>query len=274
MKPWLVIRKQVPLLAHRPLMTQMIRREVAARYRGSVLGIFWSLITPLLMLSVYTFIFGTVFRARGWAGVGEAQTTTSFALILFAGLIPFSLFSEVIARAPQLVVSKRNYVKKVVFPLETLAVISMGAALVQAGVSFAVLALFLVVSTGGLPPTALLLPLVLLPFVVLTLGLAWVLAALGVYLRDIGQLLPPLLSAAMFLSAIFYPLSALPSYAQTLLLWLNPLVFPIDEIRKVLIFGMGPNWPGLALYALVSLAVAILGYAFFQKTRKGFADVL
>jgi lipopolysaccharide transport system permease protein len=210
----------------------MVRREVAKRYRGSILGIFWSLITPLSMLAVYTFVFGTVFRTRGWTAQSEALSTPSFALILFSGLIPFTLFSEVVGKAPGLVVGNRNYVKKVVFPIEILPMITMGSALVQLAVSFAVLLAFLLVSNGGLPLTAVLLPLVLAPFLVLTVGVAWVLAALGVYLRDISQILPPILSATMFLSAIFYPLSALPRNAQLVLLWGNPLVFPIEQVRR------------------------------------------
>lgn len=252
----------------------MIRRDIAARYRGSVFGVLWSLFTPLLMLAVYTFVFGTVFRARGWAVEGEGLGTTSFALILFSGLIPFTLFAEVVGKAPRLVVGNRNYVKKVVFPIEILPMVSMGAALVQTAISFGVLILFLLVSNGELPWTLPLLPVVLAPFIVMTLGLCWILAALGVYLRDISQILPPILSGTMFLSAIFYPLSALPEKAQLVLLFGNPLVFPIEQVRDVLIYGIQPDWAGMALYSLAALVVARLGYSFFQKTRKGFADVL
>jgi lipopolysaccharide transport system permease protein len=252
----------------------MVRRDVAARYRGSVLGVFWSLFTPLLMLGVYTFVFGTVFRARGWAAEGEHLGTAAFALILFSGLIPFTLFSEVVGKAPRLIVSNRNYVKKVVFPIEILPVVGMGAALVQMAVSFGVLIVFLLVSNGGLPWTALFLPVVLAPFAILTLGFCWVLASLGVYLRDLSQILPPILSGTMFLSAIFYPLSSLPDKAQLVLLFGNPLVFPIEQVREVLIYGLMPNWAGLLLYSVVAVLLAWAGYAFFQKTRKGFADVL
>lgn len=256
------------------MLAQMVRREMAKRYRGSILGIFWSLITPLLMLAVYTFVFGTVFHARGWTAQGQSLSTTSFALILFSGLIPFTMFAEVIGKAPGLVVSNRNYVKKVVFPIEILPLIAMGSAVVQMVVSFVVLLGFLLVSKSGLPLTAVLLPLVLVPFVVLTVGVAWVLSALGVYLRDVSQILPPILGATMFLSAIFYPLSALPHKAQLILLWGNPLVFPIEQVRRVLIYGVMPEWLGLAVYSAIAVLAARFGYLFFQKTRRGFADVL
>ena len=252
----------------------MIRREVAARYRGSVLGILWSLVTPLLMLAVYTFVFGTVFSGRGWATIEAGAGTASFALILFSGLIPFALFSEVVGKAPGLVVGNRNFVKKVVFPIEILPMVRTGTALVQFGISFVVLLVFLAGSGAGVPPTAIWLPVVVAPFVMLTLGLAWALAALGVYLRDIEQVLPPILSGTLFLSAIFYPLSALPDAARIALLYGNPLVFPIEQIRRVAIYGLPPEWTGLAAYALVATAVARGGHLLFHKMRRGFADVL
>lgn len=252
----------------------MVRREVAARYRGSMLGVLWSLVTPLLMLAVYTFVFGTVFSARGWTTAETAMGTASFALILFSGLVPFALFSDVVGKAPGLVARNRNFVKRVVFPIEILPLVTMGAALVQFGVSVAVLLVFLVGSGAGIPLTALWLPIVVAPFIMLTLGLAWTLAALGVYLRDIEQILPPILTGTLFLSAIFYPLSALPDAARIALLYGNPLVFPIEQVRRVVIYGLPPVWTGLVVYALVAAAVAWGGHLLFQKMRRGFADVL
>jgi lipopolysaccharide transport system permease protein len=235
------------------------------------------------MLAVYTFVFGIVFRAR-WgsatstAGVGEAvgaaePSTVGFAIVLFAGLIVFQLFAEVINRAPTLVLVNTNYVKKVVFPLQILPVVALGSALFHAAVSVVVLFGFMLVVHGGIPLTALLWPIVLAPFCLMILGLAWFLAALGVYYRDIGQFLGTLVTALMFLSPIFFPLSALPPWLRH---WvaLNPVSLPVEQTRDVLIFGRVPDLLSLAVYAAVALAIATVGYAWFQKIRKGFADVM
>lgn len=265
------------LLANRALITQLTRREIAGRYRGSVLGVLWSLLTPLFMLAIYTFVFGTIFKAR-WSGAGAdaaqgAQSTGEFAIILFCGLIVFQLFAEVINRAPSLVLSNKSYVKKVVFPLEILPVVALGSALFHAAVSLLVLLGFMVFFTGHIPVTALLLPLVLVSFLVLILGLAWFLASLGVFFRDIGQVLSTLVTALMFLSPIFFPASALPDWLRPYL-FLNPVALPVEEARNVLIWGKAPDWLGLGLYAIVAVGVAALGHLWFEKTRKGFADVL
>jgi lipopolysaccharide transport system permease protein len=258
----------------------LIRREIAGRYRGSMLGMLWSMLTPLFMLAVYTFVFGIVFRTRwtgagaeGLTGAGGEPSTAEFAVILFAGLIVFQLFSEVVNRAPTLVLSNANYVKKVVFPLEILPVVALGSALFHAVISFAVLLAFKLAIFGVIPATALLLPLVLAPFCLMVLGLAWFIAALGVYYRDINQFIGTLVTALMFLSPIFFPLTALPEWLRP---WvaLNPVTFPVEQTRAVLIFGSMPDLPGLAAYCAIALVIATLGFAWFQKTRKGFADVL
>jgi lipopolysaccharide transport system permease protein len=254
---------------------QLVRRDIAGRYRGSALGILWSLLTPLFMLAVFTFVFGTVFKARWQPGGadGAEPSMAEFAIVLFAGLIVFQLFAEVINRAPALICTNVNYVKKVVFPLEILPVVALGSAVFHAAVSLVVLFVFMLVAMGYMPWTALLFPLVLAPFLLLILGLAWFLASLGTYVRDIGQLLGPLVTALMFLSPIFFPRSALPEWIRP---WavLNPVALPVEQAREVLIWGRMPDWTGLALYSIVALVVAGLGYAWFQKTRKGFADVL
>lgn len=259
------------------LILNLIIREIGTRYRGSFLGLGWSLLTPLLMLGVYTWTFGTVFQSR-WqqasgSGTHAEPPTGEFALILFSGLILFGLFTEVVNRAPSLIVSNANYVKKVVFPLEILPVVATGSALFNAAVSLGVLFIFMIFIKGGIPATALLLPLIIAPLLLLTLGLGWFLAAFGVYVRDIGQLLGPLTTALMFLTPIFFPLSSLPPYIRVWI-FLNPLALPVEQVREVLIWGRLPDFAALALYAAVAAAVAWLGYTFFQKTRRGFADVL
>lgn len=259
------------------LVVQLAQREVVGRYRGSVLGILWSLLTPLFMLAVYTFVFGTIFKAR-WtpdkatSAVGE-HSTTEFAIILFAGLIIFQLFAEVVNRSPGLILGNVNYVKKIVFPLEVLPVVALGSALFHALVSMFVLFAFILLFMDGIKLTAILLPVVLAPFALLILGLAWFLASLGVYFRDIAQILGPVVTSLMFLSPIFFPASALPDWLQPYLV-LNPITVPVEETRNMLIWGRVPDWTALGLYSLIAIVIAWLGFVWFQKTRKGFADVV
>lgn len=259
------------LYRNRQLAAQMIRREVAGRYKGSALGLAWSFFNPLLMLAVYTFVFSVVFKAR-W-GVGGEESKTQFALVLFAGMIVHGLLAEVLNRAPNLILANVNYVKKVVFPLEILPVVSMGAALFHTLVSLVVLLAAFAIFNGYLHWTAILVPLVLLPLVILTLGIAWLLASLGVYLRDVGQTMGFVTTVLLFLAPVFYPVTALPEEFRPVIL-ANPLTFIIEQAREVLIWGRPPDWAGLGVYALVATVVAWAGYAWFQKTRKGFADVL
>ena len=256
---------------NRHLIWQMVRREITARYRGSIIGLAWSFINPLLMLAVYTFVFSVVFKAR-W-GTGENESQAQFAIILFAGLIVFGLFAETVNRAPRQIISNANYVKKVVFPLEILSLVSLGAVLFHSMISLLVLLLAQLIINQSIPWTAVLFPLVLLPLIFTSLGAAWFLAALGVYVRDIGQITTVFTTVLMFLSAIFYPVSALPERYQVWLR-LNPLVLIISESRKVLIFGSLPDWFWLGIAMLMGLAIAFSGFWWFQKARKGFADVL
>lgn len=258
------------LWANRQLIARMGQREIIGRYKGSAMGLAWSFITPLFMLAIYTFVFSVVFQAR-W-GTSE-ESKTQFAVVLFAGLIVHTLFSDVINRAPQLVLGNVNYVKKVVFPLEILPVVQLLSATFHALVSVAVLIAAQLVFQGSLPITALLLPVVLLPFLLLTLGLAWCLASLGVFVRDVGQTINLITSVMLFMSPVFFPVQSLPPALQP---WmhLNPLTFVIEQVREVVVWGRLPDWQGLAVYSLASIATAWLGFAWFQKTRKGFADVL
>lgn len=252
------------------LIKTLIKREVIGRYRGSVLGILWSFFNPVFMLTVYTFVFSVVFKAR-WNDGGDSKT--EFAVILFAGLMVFNLFAECINRAPGLIVSNVNYVKKVVFPLEILPMVSFGAAAFHTAISFGVWLLFFLLFFGLPPITAFLLPIVILPLALLTLGLSWFLASLGVYLRDVGQFIGIATTTLMFLSPIFYPASALPEQYQPILL-LNPLTAVIEQVRDILIWGMIPDWLFFGNSLVSSAVVSWLGFAWFQKTRKGFADVL
>lgn len=258
------------LVRNRTLIRASIKREVLGRYRGSVLGVLWSFFNPVFMLAVYTFVFSVVFKAR-WSGGSDSKT--EFALILFAGLMVFSLFAECINRAPGLIVSNANYVKKVVYPLEILPWVSLGAAMFHALISLGVWMLAYLIFFGMPHLTALYLPLVVMPLVLVMMGLSWGLASLGVYLRDIAQFIGILTSVLMFLSPIFYPASALPEAYRPVLM-LNPLTPVIEQARDVLFFGRAPDFSIIGIYFLIGLLVMWLGFAWFQKTRKGFADVL
>jgi len=257
------------LWRHRNLAWVMTKREVIGRYRGSFLGLLWSFFNPLLLLAVYTFVFSVVFEVRwGVPIAGRGQ----FAVILFSGLIVHGLFSESIARAPGLIPGNVNFVKKVVFPLEILPWVSMGTTLFHSLMSLFVLFIFILFS-GGLHWTFMLIPVVMLPLVILSMGLSWLLASLGVFIRDVGQAMGLVTTVLLFLSPIFYPLSAIPEKFRSLV-YLNPLTFVVEQARAVLVFGEPPSWTGLGIYLAVSLGVAWLGFWWFQKTRKGFADVL
>jgi lipopolysaccharide transport system permease protein len=263
------------LWANRSLIATLTRREIEGRYKGSLFGVFWSLLNPLMMLTVFTFVFGQIFKAK-WGGSPEGAGATGhldFAAALFAGLLLYNFMAECISKAPHLVTSQPNYVKKIIFPLELLAIVTILAALFHFLVAFAVVLLLVAFSGWQLTLNAFLLPVVIAPFFLLTLGLTWGLSALGVYLRDIGQLIAPTLTALMFLSPIFYPLKSvdprfLPIYR------LNPLTTVVEESRQVLLYGQAPDWGLWLPYCAVGILIAYAGFVFFQKNRQGFADVI
>lgn len=256
---------------NRTLVTALVKREVMGRYRGSLLGMAWSFFNPLLMLIIYTFVFSVVFKAR-W-GVGGEESKADFAMLLFVGLIIHGLFAECVNRAPGLIVSNVNYVKKVIFPLEVLPWVAFGSALFHTIISLVVLLLAQLILNQNIPWTMVLFPFIMLPLVFATLGFSWFLAALGVYLRDIGQMTGMFTTVLLFVSAVFFPISALPVKYQGWL-QLNPLVSIIEEGRNVLIFGQFPDIGRWGMMLATSLIVAWAGFVWFQKTRKGFADVL
>ncbi len=258
------------LIRNRELVISLVKREVVGRYRGSILGILWSFFNPVLMLAVYTFVFSVVFKAR-WNS--ESDSRTEFALVLFAGLLVFNLFSECVTRAPSLIISNVNYVKKVVFPLEILPWVSLGSALFHALISLSVWLIFYGLFFGVPPVTGLLIPIVVLPLIALTMGISWFLSSLGVYLRDVSQVIGLITTILMFMSPIFYPVSSIPE-AYRGLFQLNPLTPTIEMARDVLIWGNLPNWTVYGTSLALAILVATLGFAWFQKTRKGFANVL
>lgn len=258
------------LARHFQLVLQMSRRDVISRYRGSFMGLFWSFFNPLLMLAVYTFVFGVIFKSR-WNS--EVSGHFEFAVILFAGLNVNAFFAECANRAPSLIIENTNFVKRVIFPLETLGWSVMGASLFHLAISTLVLLIFEWVVMGAVPLTALLFPVVLLAFIPFVVGSVWLLSALGVFLRDLKQAIPIITMVLMFLAPIFYPLTLMPAHVR-IFMYLNPLTLIVRESRNVLIWGVMPNWSELGVYAVLSCLFAWVTFTWFQRARRGFADVL
>nr|WP_209768585.1 ABC transporter permease [Azospirillum rugosum] len=258
------------LWQHRRLILRLAQRDLEARYRGSLLGLVWAVLTPLLMMTVYTFVFTVVFQARWGASTGSKA---EFALLLFSGLVLFTIFSECLARAPGLMLENVSYIKKVVFPLEILPAVILLVALANATIGFIILEAF-ALAVFGLPPlTILLFPLILLPLCLFALGVTWFLSSLGVFLRDIKQMVSVLVTILMFISPIFYPVSAIPE-AYRPIIQLNPLTLLLEGARDVLFWGTVPNPLEWLLSTAVAYGIAWLGFAWFMKTRKAFADVV
>lgn len=266
------VRALVAIWHNRGLVMELTRRDVIGRYRGSVMGLAWSFLTPLAMLAAYTFVFGAIFQAR-WPERSLGHSQIEFALILFAGLIVHSIMADCLNRAHTLITGNANYVKKVVFPIEVLPVVALLSALFHAAVSTVVLLLAILVVTGSVPVTAMAFPLVLIPFVVGVAGVAWLLASLGVFLRDVGQTVGVVVMLLMFLAPIFFPLGSVPPQFKGVVL-LNPLTWFVEAARDVLLWGTWPDPLAWLTAALVGSVVALSGLWWFQKTRKGFADVL
>lgn len=251
-------------------MGQLVRRDLESRYKGSMAGIIWAFVTPMAMLAAYAFVFGVVFRAK-WGGADSDPTV--FALNMFAGMTVHQFFCEILSRAPRLVIDNVNFVKRVVFPLELLVWSLLGSALVHGVIGLAILAGFKLIVDGSLPATAPLAILILLPLTLFALGIGWVLAALGVFVRDISQFMAVITSLLLFLSPVFYPASALPAGFRAAV-YLNPLTYAIEQTRRVMIDGSAPDWGLLGVALLLGWLVAWFGFAFFQRTRGAFADVV
>jgi len=251
------------------LFKQLLGRELASRYRTTALGSIWLVLQPLLMLGVYTLVFSGIFKVK-WTG---AATTSGFALVLFAGLIVFTFFSDVLVTAPSLISSQPNYVKKVVFPVGILAVVRVAAAYVTALVGLAILIVAQCVSGAWPNGWVIVSPIILAELIPMLLGIAWLMSALGVYLRDIAQFTGIISSVMLFVSPIFFPPTAIPEQLRALVDF-NPLVLPMGALRAVTVQGQAPEWAGLATHFLVSCAFAWMGYFVFRRLSRGFSDVL
>ena len=242
-----------------------------SRYRGSYLGLSWSIMNPLLMLIVYTFVFSQVFKTR-WGSLGT-DSPWIFAINLFAGLIVFNIIAESANKAPTLILSNPNYVKKVIFPLEILGVVSVIGAIFHGLMSLGVLLCFNILIFGHLPITTLLLPLIWIPLVLGCLAISWLLSALGVFFRDINQMIATLVSMLMFLSPVFYPLSAVPKSFQWFLA-INPLAIAIGQTREALILGKHPSLLVYSAEIIMSVAVCEIFFRIFQRVKPTFSDFL
>jgi lipopolysaccharide transport system permease protein len=266
--PWRVIPN---FARRRHLIWQFTVRDVLGRYRGSFLGLFWSLLRPLCMLAVFGVVFGAIFQAR--LGNDPNESRADFALALFCGLIVLDFVSEALGRAPTLIQSNTNYVKKVVFPLEILPVSVVGAGLVHLFVSLISLCLAFVVVHHTLHMTVLCIPLIVIPLVFLALGATWLFSSLGVFIRDINSFVPVLILIITYGSAIFYPISKVPPVLRPIVMC-NPLAVMVDNLRNVFMWGLPVDWGQYGLMTLVCFAFMVVGYVFFMRTKSAFADVI
>lgn len=258
------------MFRHRELLWELVKRDFIGRYKGSMLGVVWSLFNPLLMLAIYTIVFSVAFKAR-W-GTGEESKVT-FAIVLFSGMIVHNLFAECLNRAASLITNHPNYVKKVVFPLEILSWMALLSALLHFFVSFGVLLVFCLLADVAIHISVLLIPIALFPLILMLLGFSWIFSSFGVYLRDLPHVVGVITTVALFLAPVFYPIEALPEAYRPFLMW-NPITLPVIQLRDLMLWGKLLHWDEWAISLSVGILVCISGYWWFQKSRRGFADVL
>jgi len=251
------------------LIGSLARRELAARYRGSALGLVWTMLTPAVMIAIYTFIFAGIFGAR----FGERGTAWDYALYLFCALLPWTAFQEATQTSAGVIVAQANLVKRVVFPLESLPAAQALAALATQLFGTTVLVAATLIIQRELHASLLWLPVLLAPQLLAMLGAAWLVASLGVFLRDTAQAAGLLLVAWMFLTPIIYPEQIVPARYRALIS-LNPFTPLVRNYRRVMLEGTPPDWFGLGYFALFAVALFFFGYWWFAKTRKNFADVI
>lgn len=253
------------------LIIVLAKREIQGRYKGSYFGFVWAIINPLLLLSVYTFIFSIVFKSR-WT-VGGSESRLDFALFMFVGVLLHGALAETLSGSTGVVLHNPNYVKKIVFPLEILPLVNVITALFHSLIGLVVLMTVLFCSTFSISWTCIFIPVVMIPLALYCLGISFVLASVGVFFRDISQWMGLIITALLFLSPVFYPVSALPEQYQV---WmnLNPLTLIIEQMREIVIVGNMPDWLSLLKSTFFGITLCFFGYFLFQKTKKGFADVI
>ena len=264
-----VWRPLLELPARFDLILTLTRRELAARYKGSALGVLWAILTPLVMIAIFTFIFAKIFNAR----FGESSSGWDFALYLFCGLLPWTAFQEAVQQSSSTIVAHANLVKRVVFPLETLPVAQSLTALSNQMFGTLALLFAVIIIRRELHASVLLLPLLIVPQLVATLGAAWLVASLGVFLRDVVQGVSLVLMAWLYLTPIIYPESLVPEQYRSFIN-LNPFTPLVRNYRRILLEGTMPDWSGLAYFTGFALLLFLFGYWWFARTRKSFADVI
>lgn len=264
--PYDIVR---PLISHRYLLAQLVKREVYGKYKRSRYGLFWILGQPLLLLLGYTLVFGVFLNTR----FGGAGTSTEFALVLFSGLIFYNFFGEVMQRSVQLIQTNAPFVKKVVFPLQLLHWSVVIASMVHAAFSFAVWIIFSLIIHGSVPIAVLWIPAIFIPFALFTLGCAWLLSGYAVFHPDAEHLVPVSLLLLMFLSPLFYQISSVPERFRSAMEF-NPLTWVLEEARSVMIIGDHPNFAHMLIGTSIAIAVAWIGLASFMANREGFADAV
>jgi len=270
LNPILMIRS---LHKNRELIWSLTKREVKSTYQDSFLGALWPVILPLMMLLIYTFVFSVVFQAKWSTSAGQETPPGEFALVLFAGLTPFNFFSAVTMRSPGLILAVPNYVKKVVFPLEILPMVIVGAAFITSLINVGLILIGSIIVYHSFPLTIFLLPLAYIPLILIALGLGWFLSSLGVFVRDVGQAVNIVIQVLLFITPIFYSADQVPGALKFLVI-LNPLSPIIDSFRRVLIWNELIDWGAWGMATVISALVALLGFAWFSATRKAFSDVM
>ncbi|TGL90223.1 ABC transporter permease [Leptospira congkakensis] len=252
------------------LIIQMTRREILIRYKGSFLGLIWAIVNPMIMLGIYTLIFGVIFRAD-WGG--RMGNNSDFAFTLFVGLTVYQLFSEALIKSPMLIVNNANFVKKVIFPLEILPFVSLLASLFQMFINLLILIGYLVFFKKVFFVSMIFFPIIIIPHILFTLGVSYFFSSISVFIRDANQIVTYIATLVLYVTPIFYPLSAVPEKLRYLTL-LNPISYVVEEARNSVVFGLTPQFLPLAVYAVISVIILALGYYFFQRTKPLFADVL
>tara|TARA_B110000858_G_scaffold107267_1_gene122684 strand:- start:11616 stop:12422 length:807 start_codon:yes stop_codon:yes gene_type:complete len=259
------------LKQHFELFLMLLKQDIQKKYKGNFIGNYWIIITPLFMLSIYTFVFGYVFAVR-WPGF-LSSNIFQFSLVLYCGLAFYNSFNEAISRAPNNIIENVNYVKKAVFPLEILTPILVSSSATNLIINIILIAIIKSVLISPITFNFLFILLILFSFLIMLLGLSWIFSAIGVYIRDLNHLVINSVTGLLFLSPIFYPMSSLPEWLRPFILF-NPISIPVEEARKIIIYNEIPDFYILSIYSLSSLFMFATGYYFFSKTKKGFSDVI
>lgn len=265
--PW---EPLLSLWSHRELFLRILSRDLQSAFRGSLLGLAWIVVIPLVLVTIYSFVFGVVLNA-GWQITPRSRL--EIPLIYFTGVIVFLFFMEIVTRSPNCIRDNKTYVTKIIFPVDILSWVLAGTSLVKFTVNVCLLIALLAFATGSVPSGVLMLPLLMVPFVLMAVGLSWMLAAVGAFIRDLSHALAAIMPIIMFVSPVFYPVDRVPEPFRTAY-YLNPLTYMLESVRGLLFFGTPVHLGGYLAFWLASVVTFVLGYALFRRLRPGFADVV